>query len=491
MAATSKTFPRRCLSGALGALLGGLALLAAPGPAAAAPPAPAPAYSSAAYTSAAYVGTADPADWAAFRSRFLTTDGRVIDNANGGVSHSEGQGYGMLLAAYYGDRPSFELMLAWTEKNLRRPSDHLASWRYDPVAKVHVGDPNNATDGDLYMAWALIRAGEIWRHPAYTARAAAIASDILALCVVRHNGRLLLLPGANGFRRPEGVVLNMSYYAFPALHALARAVPDPRWAEIEADGLAILRGAHFGPLALPPDWLLVSPEGKYRPADGWPARFSYDAVRIPLNLAWAHLREPALQASLTLWESTVQSVRAPAWVSLNGAEAANYPIGPGVRAIMKVGEAETRGQPAQAAVLAVSSGPAPAPSAMPAVAEATEYYQAALLLLAKMAVAEPEPELSPAPAATRLAAGASSSWSPIATAQAATTEAATEAAPASIPVAEPPAPAAPPARYASHWLSRIGLAKDKNAAPPAAAGVVASNAASWPDYAPFARPGMH
>ncbi|MEG9529489.1 MAG: glycosyl hydrolase family 8, partial [Hyphomicrobiales bacterium] len=42
--------------------------------------------------------------WRAYRSRFITDQGRVVDTANGQISHSEGQGYGMLLAVAAGDR---------------------------------------------------------------------------------------------------------------------------------------------------------------------------------------------------------------------------------------------------------------------------------------------------------------------------------------------------------------------------------------------------
>ena len=45
-----------------------------------------------------------PADWAAYRDRFVLPDGRVVDDANGGISHSESQGYGLLLA-FFGRRP--------------------------------------------------------------------------------------------------------------------------------------------------------------------------------------------------------------------------------------------------------------------------------------------------------------------------------------------------------------------------------------------------
>jgi len=39
-----------------------------------------------------------------YQSKFISPEGRVIDDANGGISHSEGQGYGMLIAVR-GRRP--------------------------------------------------------------------------------------------------------------------------------------------------------------------------------------------------------------------------------------------------------------------------------------------------------------------------------------------------------------------------------------------------
>ena len=36
--------------------------------------------------------------WRDYTSRHMTPEGAVIDDANEGISHSEGQGYGMVLA---------------------------------------------------------------------------------------------------------------------------------------------------------------------------------------------------------------------------------------------------------------------------------------------------------------------------------------------------------------------------------------------------------
>ncbi len=35
--------------------------------------------------------------WERYKARFMMPDGRIIDTANGNVSHTEGQGFAMLL----------------------------------------------------------------------------------------------------------------------------------------------------------------------------------------------------------------------------------------------------------------------------------------------------------------------------------------------------------------------------------------------------------
>ena len=76
------------------------------------------------------VGTLhDPEAWRAYKTRFVTESGRIVDTANSGISHSEGQGYGMLLAVAANDRVAFDTIWGWTRANLmgaRRRADRLA-----------------------------------------------------------------------------------------------------------------------------------------------------------------------------------------------------------------------------------------------------------------------------------------------------------------------------------------------------------------------------
>ncbi|MEJ1976112.1 MAG: glycosyl hydrolase family 8 [Acetobacteraceae bacterium] len=330
-------------------------------------------------------------DWIAFLRRYLGADGRIIDTANGGVSHTEGQGYGMLLATYFNDRPDFELMRSWTETTLRHGSDHLHAWLFKPYDAQQVADDNNATDGDIYIAWALLRAGRQWHDVRYTEAGKAIARDILNTCVVDFHGIKLLLPGAKGFDRDGGYVVNLSYYAFDALRALSRAVPDPAWAKLETDGLTLMGAARFGSWRLPPDWLLVTNDGGVRPADGWPNRFSWDAVRIPMHLAWVGLSAPPLTSAVNFWTSPTFPLHPPAWVELKTGIAAPYAGNAGIKAIERLAAARL--------------APAPA-AAPPTVAEAPDYYAAALVLLSSVAASD-RPEAPAEATAPQVVASAS------------------------------------------------------------------------------------
>ncbi|MBX9594134.1 MAG: glycosyl hydrolase family 5, partial [Roseomonas sp.] len=198
----------------------------------------------------------EAAEWQAFCTRFLEPDGRVVDGGNGGISHSEGQGWGLLCAERAHDRDAFDRMWGWTRRTLARRGDALSSWRWRPEgAGGLVDDPNNATDGDLMIAWALLRAAQRWPDGDYGGQGVAIARDILRLLVRQVGEETVLLPGAAGFEQRDHVVLNPSYYAFPAMRALAQAVPDPIWLRLAADGLSMLRRARFGRWGLPPDWV--------------------------------------------------------------------------------------------------------------------------------------------------------------------------------------------------------------------------------------------
>ena len=54
---------------------------------------------------------------------------------------------------------AFETIFTFTRVELLIRDDGLAAWRWDPAATPRVTDINNATDGDILIAYALGLAG--------------------------------------------------------------------------------------------------------------------------------------------------------------------------------------------------------------------------------------------------------------------------------------------------------------------------------------------
>ncbi|BBC71893.1 endoglucanase [Altererythrobacter sp. B11] len=276
----------------------------------------------------------DMSGWYAMKTRFLSPDGRIVDTGNGGISHSEGQGYGMLLAAMAGDAEAFAAMHGWTEATLAREDLALYSWRYDPSQAVPVADTNNASDGDILIAWALMIAGAKWSGKGYLERAAAVRTAIRQNLVVDRGGSLVLLPGLAGFDRPERTTLNPAYYIWPALDAFHAADSAEEWKRLIADGEELLMKARFGALALPTDWIDLLPGGQVEPAQGRPARFGFDAIRVPLYLALGG-RTGALSDFAHFWNAYLAQDRPiPAWVDVQTGETAPYPLSAGGMAVV-------------------------------------------------------------------------------------------------------------------------------------------------------------
>ena len=271
------------------------------------------------------------ADWAAYRDRFVMADGRVADDANGGISHSEGQGYGLLLAFSAGDRGTFERIFDFTRNQLLIRDDGLAAWKWDPEANPHIVDVNNASDGDILIAYALGLAGKAWGEPRYTAAAAKLATAIGTNLLVEANGRIVLKPGVNGFAppdRPDGtIVVNPSYWVFEAFPVLKELAPGFAWDALASSGAEIVAAARFGQEALPADWVAITAKG-LEPAEGFPAVFGYNAIRIPLYLIRAGIGGAFLDPF-----ATRRSLGAPAVVELTTGKDADRLNDPGYRMI--------------------------------------------------------------------------------------------------------------------------------------------------------------
>lgn len=323
---------------------------------------------------------ADTAEWQVFVERFVTPEGRVVDTGKAGISHTEGQGIGMLATAMFGDETTFARLLGWTEDHLRHRNDALHAWQYLPNGAIKVADQNPATDGELLIAHALLTAATRWGRPAYDRAAMAIVGDIAAQLVGDCGDRRVLLPGIRGAEMQGQVIVNPSYYLFPVLQTIAARTGDGAWMRLHDDGIAMLRTARFGRWGLPADWIsLPRGEGRCMIAPGRPARFSYDAIRLPFYMAWAGLGgEPALHAAVSFWADGSGSA---AWVDLRSDGVAPYAMTSGMRAIRDYVRARV--------------GLAPT-MVIPSIRIAPSYYDAALTLMVRIALATPGEQMAAA-----------------------------------------------------------------------------------------------
>ena len=234
--------------------------------------------------------------WREYSARFIDPSGRVIDTGNGGISHSEGQGYGMLIAVAAGDRAGFDRMWAWTRAELGVRYDHLFGWKWDP-GRSRAVDANNASDGDLLIAWALAEAAAYWNDSGFLVDATKIVADIESKLIRRYaSPGAVLLPAAAGFsegERADGPVVNLSYWIFPALARLAQLDGRPEWSDLTTTGLGLIETARFGSARLPVGWTSI---GRETPtlARGHKIRFGYNAIRIPLYMYWSGLTSQSI-----------------------------------------------------------------------------------------------------------------------------------------------------------------------------------------------------
>lgn len=250
--------------------------------------------------------------WEAWRFANLEFSGRVIDRPQGMASHSEGQGYGMILAAEFGDETAFRRMMNWTETNLAIRPDNLLAWRWQPDVPGRVADPNNASDGDLFYAWALIRGSDRFGVPAWRDRARAIARDLAAKCIATRPdrpGTPILLPAEHGFVGSDGVTVNPSYMMPRALRDVAMATDVPQLADVARSGLDLM--AQIAAVQLVPDWITLTGAG-IQPNPRFSANAGYEALRVPLFLAWSgETRHAALRRAAAA-HADVRQVLQPA-----------------------------------------------------------------------------------------------------------------------------------------------------------------------------------
>ena len=239
----------------------------------------------------------------------------------------------MFLAAECGDLDAFRRMADWTEANLAIRTDNLLAWRWMPDLPERVTDLNNASDGDLFYAWALLRGADRFGDSRWRDRAAGVAADLARKCLASRPDRPdrpVLLPAQHGFVKEGSLILNPSYMMPRALREVAAGTGQTALARAGETGVALMREIAAGGLV--PDWVRIG-QGGLSPAPGFSANAGYEAIRVPLFLAWSGERDhPALRRAAIAYARAPQGQAATVLDARTGAIVA-LSSEPGYRAV--------------------------------------------------------------------------------------------------------------------------------------------------------------
>ncbi len=140
-------------------------------------------------------------------TKFIKYNSYVIDPYNHNRVTSEAQGYGLLYAYLTNNKKLFDSMWRWTKTHMQR-RDSLFAWNYN---NGRVIDYNNATDGDLFIAYSLLRASYKWHNVRYYEESRKIIKE-LKRYILEINNNMILLPGKHGFVKENGIEVFPAYY---------------------------------------------------------------------------------------------------------------------------------------------------------------------------------------------------------------------------------------------------------------------------------------
>lgn len=224
--------------------------------------------------------------WEGFKQGFISDQGRVIDWQDGARTVSEGQVYALFFALVANDQETFESVLEWSVANLARGNvaDIGMAWLWgqDKLTKSWgVLDANPATDAEMFLAYALLEAARLWQRPDWAKLGDQVLARVESQMIKRQGDRVVLLPAPFGFELAQGLRTNPSYLPAWQLAYFAQHSQNPLWFELLAQLPQLLQSS--SPHGLPPDWVLVTPEG-YAPDSERGTLGSYDAIRCYL---WA------------------------------------------------------------------------------------------------------------------------------------------------------------------------------------------------------------
>lgn len=176
-----------------------------------------------------------------WKQNYLKTDCgngeyRVEFNGPTGTTVSEGQGYGMVLTAYFGDKTEFDGLWRFAQAHFN--SSGLMGWHVSCTGfTTNDGGSGSATDGDTDIGYALLVAADQWggtyEQDAITYFKALKAHDYTTCSKVGRN------MAKNGDRDTGCSASNSSYWMPGYMRVFQEATGDAFWGKAADDMVAL------------------------------------------------------------------------------------------------------------------------------------------------------------------------------------------------------------------------------------------------------------
>lgn len=264
------------------------------------------------FTTTLFSNSLKQSAWAEYKKNFLQESGRIVDPQNENVTHTEAIGYGLYFSYKMGDTQSFSKIYQWYKKNMIKNRYNLPAWKWGfnkGTGKWGILDTTSASDANLWIAYSLSLMYEKNHNREYKKESDLLLKAVKRDQIVYKDNKAYLLPWEKELMNEKKWILNPSYMIFEIFEYMAKKEKSKVWFNLIQNSKNMLYEARFSSLELNPDWLIFNLEtNKYSLRDKFKT-FSYDAIRIPLNILRSHLSNSEKKALLLPYKKYTEMMK--------------------------------------------------------------------------------------------------------------------------------------------------------------------------------------
>lgn len=202
------------------------------------------------------------------------------DQGESGLTKVESMGWSMIIAAYMGDKTTFDGLYRFYQSKLQ--GHGMMAWK---VTCGGVSDGGSASDGDLDVAYAMVVASWQWGD-SYKSEATKLINTVKKL-IVNCGGTSVIAGGMAGGGVYGGCwETDISYHTPAFFRVFAEVTGDNAWSKLADDTYTLLQNGAHPTTGLIPDWQKLDGSAS---DGGRKHSYGFDACRAPWRIALDYL----------------------------------------------------------------------------------------------------------------------------------------------------------------------------------------------------------